>query len=186
MAIRISSLAGEPVTGVAPQLQNSRFLEGLSQGQVIAVVAGAAALAAAAFLIGRRKAFRANGLLKASPEAFLMVAPITIPSYLGYRYAVRRMKPEDAALAEAWRDHFPSETDDEGYTKNGSRGVSKYWIYGHTEGGNRNFETSTSKKGALKIFKEMKDEGWWSVHIFMGDDDGAWFHRDAIRSWYKK
>lgn len=83
----------------------------------------AVALGAAALLLGvavwagsRSKAkpnTRLASYLPRSPEAALMIMPPAIPSYLAYRYALRRMRPDHAELAEGWRDYLPYEQPDE-------------------------------------------------------------------------
>lgn len=49
----------------------------------------------------------AEQYLPRSPEAALMIMPPAIPSYLAYRYAVKRMQPEYQQMAEQWRDYTP-------------------------------------------------------------------------------
>jgi hypothetical protein len=78
-------------------------------------VAGLLVAAAAVYAMTRKRSAvpNANRWLRTGPEAALVLMPPAIPSYLAYRYAVSRMDPEDAAVAESWRDWMPGSEWDE-------------------------------------------------------------------------
>jgi len=78
-------------------------------------VAGLLVAAAAVYAMTRKRSAvpNASRWLRTGPEAALVLMPPAIPSYLAYRYAVSRMDPEDAAVAESWRDWMPGSEWDE-------------------------------------------------------------------------